>query len=1125
MAIPLLGIGALLGRTAAAGAARGVAAGAARAAARGGISAGARMGLGRGAQAGIARGIKGGVRGLPRAAGRIGRDIIAGGIGGGDGFLGGLTHAIQGMAGSIFGGGQDQTIQPVTVNVVEGFASALKGTPPAGDGGGGGAIVPFGGSPLVSRESTAITKSDDPIIDRLDELKRIFQKMLELEKESLESLRNQVLNFARSSEKEGRTKEQDQQEKTKKESNKSEKNPIIKKGKKAFGGIFDFIKSIISSFVQYKILDWLSKPENKKLIQGTVQFFMNVVKMFQLLHERFLGPFRKLLTSIMGGGFQMFMDLMKLAVDFISLKWLTNPKEFIDSLLNIPKTLLEVIPNILLSLVDFLTFGFFNGAIETIQNGLKNLFGVKDQSKPEGTEEIQGDSTTGNAVKEGVQKFNPIAQAGEAIKGVAGAVLNPIGTIGNLIGGLFGGKKEDSEKPQLREGGVVGPTQGSSGVSVEPLDKISETSGILSTIKKTSKMFMDLLTMPFKLVGAALLALTVNTIGKIPGVGPFIKPLLDNIISTFDLPSSIASMVTGKSNQEKQKDEKKPSATKTPEKKPEKKPEEDNKDKGDATGAASNLYTMLTGKESAIQSSTGSETSEPGQSASPGSPPAAGSLSFDQLKSHAVSAGFNDADATRMAAIAMAESSGNPKAHNSTPPDNSYGLWQINMIGNLGPARRKQLGISSNEQLFDPATNAKAAKMIKDSQGWNAWTVHKTGKYKQFMPSKKEGGWITGPQSGYPVSLDGGMSTSFIGHGTEWVGFKKASGGSVSSAFVIPFDTPSTRSNGGLVGKRMREAKSGGYALPYSAGGVVKTDGIWDTGPGYTIKGASDQQGRPIVFSQAAANAFAQMMSASGGKVRGSDVASSKRSPAKNRAVGGAAGSKHMYGTAMDIHGSSNAWIRQNGAKFGWVANDYPGSHGGHFEFKGAGITPQDSKTGPGQDGTKPDTAGPSAPGTTSSSGGGDVLKDLKDLYTILTGQGASGDAGGGLLGSIGSVAGGIFGGPVGSVIGGTVGGIFDGKSPLNSIASNFGNLATGGMDLGPVGSVLTNVPNYSSKFKTLQTENLVNTAFGSTVGGATQVINAPGSVTSSMNQSLDTANLGSTLPKNGNWSIYKTNL
>jgi hypothetical protein len=78
----------------------------------------------------------------------------------------------------------------------------------------------------------------------------------------------------------------------------------------------------------------------------------------------------------------------------------------------------------------------------------------------------------------------------------------------------------------------------------------------------------------------------------------------------------------------------------------------------------------------------------------------------------------------------------------------------------------------------------------------------------------------------------------------------------------------------------------------------------------------------------------------SGGIVRGRDIASSKRSPSKNSAVGGASRSKHMYGIAMDIHGKSNTWIRQNGSRYGWVANDYPGSHGGHFEFKGAGLNP-----------------------------------------------------------------------------------------------------------------------------------------------------------------------------------------
>ena len=74
---------------------------------------------------------------------------------------------------------------------------------------------------------------------------------------------------------------------------------------------------------------------------------------------------------------------------------------------------------------------------------------------------------------------------------------------------------------------------------------------------------------------------------------------------------------------------------------------------------------------------------------------------------------------------------------------------------------------------------------------------------------------INGPQSGYPVSLDGGQSTSFIGHGTEWVG-KRSSGG---DAFVVPFDTPATRGGNGLTGMRMQQAKAGGYGLPAFAKG------------------------------------------------------------------------------------------------------------------------------------------------------------------------------------------------------------------------------------------------------------------------------------------------------------------
>ncbi len=88
--------------------------------------------------------------------------------------------------------------------------------------------------------------------------------------------------------------------------------------------------------------------------------------------------------------------------------------------------------------------------------------------------------------------------------------------------------------------------------------------------------------------------------------------------------------------------------------------------------------------------------------------------------------GATDEEAVRLAAIAKYESSGRSGALNDNPNtgDLSYGLWQINMIGNLGPARRREFGISSNEQLFDPVTNAQAALKTLRSSGWGAWTTN-----------------------------------------------------------------------------------------------------------------------------------------------------------------------------------------------------------------------------------------------------------------------------------------------------------------------------------------------------------------------------------------------------------------
>lgn len=111
-------------------------------------------------------------------------------------------------------------------------------------------------------------------------------------------------------------------------------------------------------------------------------------------------------------------------------------------------------------------------------------------------------------------------------------------------------------------------------------------------------------------------------------------------------------------------------------------------------------------------------------------------LSNQQIAGYVRQAGFPEELVPRMVAIANAESGRIPNNRNpnAATGDNSYGLFQINMLGAMGPERRAQFGIQSNEQLYDPLTNAKAAKAIYDQQGLDAWSVHRSGAADKFMP-------------------------------------------------------------------------------------------------------------------------------------------------------------------------------------------------------------------------------------------------------------------------------------------------------------------------------------------------------------------------------------------------------
>jgi hypothetical protein len=114
-------------------------------------------------------------------------------------------------------------------------------------------------------------------------------------------------------------------------------------------------------------------------------------------------------------------------------------------------------------------------------------------------------------------------------------------------------------------------------------------------------------------------------------------------------------------------------------------------------------------------------------------------LNADQIAQHAYRAGFRGEALTTAVAVALAESGGNAHAHNGRPPDNSYGLWQVNMLGGMGPERRRQFHLRSNDQLFDPDANAKAAYAISShGKSFRPWSTYTNGAYRKHLAEARK---------------------------------------------------------------------------------------------------------------------------------------------------------------------------------------------------------------------------------------------------------------------------------------------------------------------------------------------------------------------------------------------------
>ena len=116
------------------------------------------------------------------------------------------------------------------------------------------------------------------------------------------------------------------------------------------------------------------------------------------------------------------------------------------------------------------------------------------------------------------------------------------------------------------------------------------------------------------------------------------------------------------------------------------------------------------------------------------------SLSDRELKELLYAVGFRGQGLVKAWAVAKKESNGRPLAFNGNVKtgDNSYGIFQINMLGMLKEGRQDKFGLNFNSELLNPVINAQVAyHMSAGGKNWSAWhgVTPKTKAWMKKFPS------------------------------------------------------------------------------------------------------------------------------------------------------------------------------------------------------------------------------------------------------------------------------------------------------------------------------------------------------------------------------------------------------
>jgi len=237
----------------------------------------------------------------------------------------------------------------------------------------------------------------EKVVNHLEKIQMYLEKLLIIEQKALSRLEDKILLTAREDERSSAEEEEESQEKTK--TKKKKENSIVTGVKKKASGIFKFLMDLGMKFVGFKVLDWISKEENKEKIEKIVAFFQGVLGFITTV-GKFIGTAFDFSIETIQKSIEGITFLAKKVQEFFSFEWLD-----IDVLLEPIQPIVDffriTIPESMNSFIDSLAVvvqeldklpQLFVGIVDKITNGFLGFLGLTPENTKDFPEPKEGET-------------------------------------------------------------------------------------------------------------------------------------------------------------------------------------------------------------------------------------------------------------------------------------------------------------------------------------------------------------------------------------------------------------------------------------------------------------------------------------------------------------------------------------------------------------------------------------------------------------------------------------------------------------------------------------------------------------------------------------------------------------